>query len=312
MMPQAVRYDEFGTIDVLYLADVPDAEAGEGRVRIAVKAAGLNLFDMKARSGMVPFATPNFPRGIGSDFAGVVDQLGGGSSSSYHDGTPVRVGDEVLGWVDTGALRTQLVVAARRLARKPAPLSWEPAGSLASPGFTADAAITALGIGPGDTVLVSAAAGGVGTLYCQLARDRGATVIGTAGQRNHDFLRSLGVIPVLYGEGLADRVRAVAPDGITAVQDNFGRETIEAGLELGVPAARICSIADQAAVAELGVMSLGSYTRSAATLETLADDVATGKLALPVEHVFPLGQFADAFRLLESRHLRGKIAISLA
>lgn len=308
-MPQAVRYDEFGASDVLYLADVPELDAGDDRVRVAVKAVGLNPFDMKARAGMIYFADPKFPRGIGSDFTGIVDQVG--NASAYHDGTPVRAGDEVLGWVGTDSLREQLVAKSSNLARKPAALSWELAGSLATPAFTADAAVATLDIGADDTVLVSAAAGGVGTLYCQLARDRGATVIGTASQDNHDFLRSLGVIPVLYGDGLADRVRKVAPGGISAVQDNFGRETIDTGLELGVPSTRICSIVDQAAVAELGILGLAPYTRSAARLEALADDMASGRLVLAIERVFPLAEVADAFTVLESRHLRGKVVIRL-
>ncbi|TQL48412.1 NADPH:quinone reductase-like Zn-dependent oxidoreductase [Homoserinimonas aerilata] len=308
-MPQAVRYDEFGPRDVLYIAEEARTEPGTGEVSIAVQAVGLNPFDMKARMGVIPFADPGFPRGICSDFAGVVDAAG--ADARYFDGTAITIGDEVLGWGD-GTLREQLLVTAGHIVKKPEGVPWEVAGSLTTPGLTAQASIDTLDIGAGDTVLVSAAAGAVGILYSQLAIARGATVVGTASERNHELLRSLGVIPVTYGDGLVERVRAAAPDGVTAAQDNFGRETIDAALALGLPPQRICGIVDHAATAELGLASPGRYVRSPATLLRLAEACRSGDLMLPVQKVFGLDGLDAAFELLEGRHLSGKVVIAMA
>lgn len=306
-MPHAVQFTKFGGPEVLHLVDVPDKHPSAGEVRLRVKAVGLNPFDSKRRSGLAPMQVL-FPAGSCSDLAGIVDEVGEGAS--YVDGTPVAVGDEVLGWSsDYHGLAEQAVVPASHVTLRPAALAWEQAGGLMTAGLTADAAITTLDIGAADTVLLSAAAGAVGQLYAQLAVQRGAAVIGTASVANHEFLRSLGAIPVAYGPGLADRVRTAAPTAITAVQDNVGRETIDAGLELGVPANRICSIVDHTAVAELGLASPGRYERSAATLGRLAASVADGTLQLAIQRVFPVTEYREAFGLLETRHLRGKVVV---
>ncbi len=305
-MQRAIQFDRTGGPEVLYVAEVPRPRAEAGGLVVEVRAVGINPFDSKARAGAFPIDDP-FPRTLGTNFAGVVAEVG--ADAAYWDGAPVAVGDQVLGW-EMGTLRELLAVPASQVARKPADLPFDVAGALCTPALTAHAAIGVLNPGPGDTVLVSAAAGAVGILYCQLALEAGARVIGTAGPANHARLRALGVEPVEYGPGLADRVRALAPEGITAVQDNYGREAVDAGLELGLPPGRICAIADHAAVAELGLASPGRYERRADVLERLAARVAAGELVLPVQDVFPLDRAADAFALLDTRHLSGKIVVA--
>ena len=306
-MPRAVVFDEFGGIDVLHLAEVDSLVPGLGQVAVCVKAAGLNPFDYKLRMGVTPMPV-EFPRCTGSDFSGVVTEVG--PDALYFDGTPVAVGDEVLGSSEVGSLREQAVVSAGAIVRKPDLMSFELAGGLAVVCFTAQACMDLMKPKAGDTVIVGAAAGAVGMIFAQLAIDAGARVIGTASQANHDFLRSLGVEPVPYGPGLVDRLRALTPDGITFVQDNWGREFIDVALELGVAPNKICTIVDHAATAELGLSNPGRYDRPASTLAALASRIATGDIVLPIERVFPLDDFADAFRLLEGRHLRGKIIVT--
>jgi NADPH:quinone reductase-like Zn-dependent oxidoreductase len=305
-MPKAVQYERFGDPSVLEVVEVPEVHASEDRVRVVVRAAGLNPFDFKMRSGLVPIADPKFPRGIGGDFAGVVDEVGEGAV--YFDGDPVRVGDEVLGWGDR-VMREQLVVPATNLARRPPALAWEAAGGLSIAAQTANAAVDTLDIHDGDLVLESAAAGSVGFFSSQLAMLRGARVIGTSSEANFALLESAGIIPVAYGPGLAVRVRAVAPGPVTAVQDNYGREAIDAGIELGVPKGRITTIVDRAAAQELGLAPFGPYERSAEVLQHYAGLVADGTIRMPIEATFPLDGVRDAFALLESRHLGGKVIL---
>ena len=248
-----------------------------------------------------------FPRVVGSDFAGVVTAVG--DASVYVDGTPVRVGDEVLGWIESGSWREQAVVSASCITPKPANLSWELAGGLSVAGQTAQACIDLMQPKAGDTVVVGAAAGAVGVIFCQLAVAAGARVIGTASEANHAFLREIGVEPVTYGPGLADRLRALTPDGITFVQDNWGREFIDVALEIRVPATKVCTIVDHGATAELGLANPGRYERSAAKLGRLVQKVAAGEIVLPIERTFALNQYREAFELLEARHVRGKIVL---
>jgi NADPH:quinone reductase-like Zn-dependent oxidoreductase len=242
------------------------------------------------------------------DFAGVVEEVGDGAS--YADGSPVAVGDEVFGWADGGTAREQLLVPASNLTLKPANVSWEVAGSITTIVQTAHFSLEALDIGAADTVLVSAAAGSVGFVYSQLAIARGARVIGTSSEANFARLASIGVTPTAYGPGLVDRVRALAPQAITAVQDNFGRETIDAGFELGLAAGRICTIVDHAAVVELGLASPGRYVKSAALNATYVSMIADGTLTIPVQAVYPLSSIREAFEILEQRHVSGKIVVT--
>ncbi|MFE0678542.1 NADP-dependent oxidoreductase [Streptomyces sp. NPDC058867] len=301
----AVLHDRTGGPDVLYVAPVPAPEPAAGEVLIAVRAVGVNPFDAKVRAGIIPNPAP-FPRGLGCDVAGTV--VAAAEGTTYFDDTPVLVGDEVLGF-GTGTLAELVAVPAGQLVLKPLDLPWEVAGALATPALAADASYAVLRPALGDTVFVSAAAGAVGFLYSQMALDRGARVIGSASEVNHERLRAAGVEPVAYGPGLADRLRAMAPNGLTFVQDNAGGETLDVALELGVAAERICEIVDHAAVERLGLAGPGRYERSPAVLDRLARLAADGKLSLPVQQVFPLTEVAAAFRLLETRHLSGKVVV---
>lgn len=300
-MSRVVEYDQFGGPEVLRLREREAGEPAPGWVRVRVRAVGLNPFDAKARSGTIPFIAPDFPRGLGGDFAGVVDAVAANEVFA--------IGDEVLGWADSGALADQVIVPIDALTIKPPSVSWEVAASLSTPAQTAHHCLEVLDIGAHDTVLVSAAAGAVGMVYAQRAIARGAIVIGTASPANASRLRSIGVIPTPYGAGLADRVRALAPQGITAVQDNAGHETVSVGLELGLAPNRICTIVDHAAVAELGLASPGRYAKSAALLAEYAALVAQGALRIDIEARYPLAQVSDAFVALETGHRSGKIVV---
>lgn len=306
-MPKALLYDAFGGIDVLYLGDVPRAELQPGQVRIAVRAAALNPFDFKMRSGVVPMPA-TFPHGVGNDFAGLVIEVGDGST--YYTGEYIVQGDEVLGFADQNAIAEEIVVGDHQLAPKPENLTWSVAGGLAVSGLTADACITALDINASDVVGVSAAAGSVGQVFCQLALAREATVVGSASTANQSFLRSLGVTPVDYSGDLVAQFETAAPSGLTKFQDNFGRPAIDVALGLGIPAQNVCSIVDHAAVAELGLATPGRYERSASKLFELAELIATEQLSLSIEAEFSLGRYRQAFELLESRHVRGKVVIT--
>ena len=233
-MAKAVRFDRYGGIDVLYLADVEVPHPPAGEVTVAVRAAGVNPGEAAIRQGYLDSMYPStFPSGEGSDLAGVVTELGDGVDAW-------AVGDEVLGWTDRRASHAEYVtVPDSYLIRKPRGLSWEVAGSLYVVGVTAYAAVRAVGAGPGDTVVVSAAAGGVGSITVQLLKVRGAEVIGIASAANHQWLTSRGVTPVAYGDDLAERIRALAPTGVDAFIDTFGEEYVRLAIELGVERDRI-------------------------------------------------------------------------
>lgn len=301
-MSRAISYSSYGGPEVLAVVERPEPHAGEGQVRVAVRAAGLNPFDVKVRrGGYLPRHT--LPSLQGSEFAGIVDELGSGV-------TAWKVGDEVLGWIGRGAQAEHVVVAATSLAAKPAGLDWATAGGIGLVGNTAKRATDSLSLGPGDTVLVSGAAGGVGLLSAQFAKRTGATVIGTASERNHDFLRSLGVVPVSYGPGMTDRLCAAAPQGYTAVLDNVGGETIDAALELGVAPERINTIADGDAAARHGLSSVGGGGKTSAELAELAQLAADGELVLPIRASYPASQVAAAYTELESGHGLGKVVLT--
>ena len=242
-MSRAVIYETFGGPEVLELREVPEPHAGPGEVRVRVAAAGLNPMDWGL--ALLPEVAARFgitvPSGFGYDFAGVVDEVGGGA-------TGFAVGDRVYGGALGRAVADFVVVktppeAPDALSHTPEGISDEVASTLPVAGRTAAAALEAIDLRSGDTVLVGGAAGGVGVFAVQLAKLAGATVIGTASESTFEFLRQLGAEPVAYGAGLADRVRTLAPDGVTAATDLFGTETVEAALALGVPPERISTIA---------------------------------------------------------------------
>ena len=301
-MSRAVSYSGYGAPEVLEVVEVPDEHAGPGQLRIAVRAAGLNPFDVKVRRGLLPKHT--LPSLQGSEFAGVVDQVGDGV-------TEWHTGDEVLGWIGRGAQAEQVVVPATSVAAKPEGLDWATASGLGLVGNTAKRATDSLSLGPDDTVLVSGAAGGVGLLSAQLAKRTGATVIGTASERNHDFLRGLGIVPVSYGSGMPDRLRDAAPQGFTAVLDNVGGEVIDVALALGVAAERINTIADSAAAARHGLGSVGGGGKTAAELAELAGLVAAGALVLPIRASYPMAEVRAAYEDLETGHGLGKVVLTI-
>jgi NADPH:quinone reductase-like Zn-dependent oxidoreductase len=223
---QAMTISTFGSPDVLRLVDVDDPQAGAGQVRVRAKTAGVQPIDTRVRRGWAPTgAAVSLPQILGNEFSGIVDEVGEGV-------TGVSVGDEGLGFATMGCYAELVVVGADQVAAKPRDMPWEVAGGLSGAGQAAHNALKVLGVGNGNTVLIHAAAGGVGTVAVQLARDWGATVIGTASAGNHDYLRSLGAIPVTYGDGLVDQVRALAPDGVDAALDAAGADALRASLEL--------------------------------------------------------------------------------
>ncbi len=302
---KAVRFDEYGGVDVLTVAEVPRPVPGPGQVLVAVKAAGINPGEAKVREGFLHSRWPaTFPSGQGSDLAGTVAEAG-------PDVTGVAAGDEVIGWVDTRSSQAgYAVVEAANLTPKPAGVPWEAAGALPVAGFTAWAAVRAVGVQPGDTLVVSGAAGGVGALTVQLARRAGATVIGLASPANHAWLEAHGVLPVAYGDGVADRIRQAAPKA-DAFIDTYGGDYVELALDdLGVAPSRVDSIVRFDAVEKYGIKAEGNAAgASAATLGELASLIAAGELEVPIAATYPLDQVREAYRRLESGHLRGKIVL---
>lgn len=301
---KAVRFAAYGGVDVLDVVDVPVPEPAAGQALVQVRAAGINPGEAKIRRGLLHSRWPaTFPSGQGSDFAGVVAQAGPGVST-------FAPGDEVIGFTDDRASHAEYVaVAAGHLARKPAAVPWEVAGSLPVAGCTAYAAVRAVALEPGDTVVVAGAAGGVGSIAVQLARLAGATVVGLAGESHHDWLRSAGVIPVTYGDGVTERIRAAA-DNTDAFIDTVGAGYVRLALDLGVSPDRVDTIADFAAAQQFGVKAEGNAAgASAGVLAELARLVAAGRLEVPIAATFPLDAVRDAYRLLERGHTRGKIVL---
>jgi len=304
-MSRAVRYDNYGDVDVLNVVEVDDPAPGPGQLLVRVKAAGINPGEAKIRDGMLAERFPStFPSGQGSDLAGVVEQIGEGVDD-------FAVGDEVIGFTDERASQAELVVIpAENATRKPAGVSWEVAGGLFVVGATAWASVRAVAVSSGDTVVVSGAAGGVGVIAVQLARRAGATVIGLASERHHEWLRAHGVVPVVYGDGVGDRIREAAPGGVDAFLDMVGGGYVELALELGVSPERINTIADFAAIEKHGVKSEGNAVgASAATLAELAALIDAGELDVPIAATYPLDQVRDAYRELADNHTRGKIVL---
>ncbi|WP_269856802.1 NADP-dependent oxidoreductase [Streptomyces sp. RPT161] len=304
-MPKAVRFTEYGGIDVLEVVDVERPSPGRGQVLVKVVAAGINPGEAKIREGLLHDRWPaTFPSGQGSDFAGTVEEVGEG----VEDLAP---GDEVIGFTNRRASHAEYVLAdATDLIHRPAGVTWEQGGALFVAGTTAYAAVRAVDLAPGDTVVVSGAAGGVGSLVVQLARQAGATVIGLASERNHAWLTDRGAIPVSYGEGVADRIRAASGGRVDAFIDTFGDGYIELALELGVRPDRIDTIIDFAGAEKHGVKAEGSAAAaSAEVLKELAALIDQGKLEIPIAKVFPLDDVRDAYRELEQQHTRGKIVL---
>jgi NADPH2:quinone reductase len=303
---RAVRFDHYGDRDVLYIADVEIPVPSAGEVVVAVRAAALNPGEAAIRAGALEQRFPaTFPSGEGSDLAGVVSAVGEGVSE-------FTVGDDVLGWSERRSSQAEYVaVPVTQLIRKPPGLSWEVAGSLYVVGCTAFVAVRAVDVSPGDTVAVSAAAGGVGTVVVQLLRTRGASVLGIASEPNHEWLVAHGVIPVAYGEGLADRLRVAAPKGrIDAFIDLFGPDYVQLAVDLGIAKDRVETIISFEKAYELGTKAQGSADGSTTeVLSAMAELVASGDIEIPIAATYPLEKVREAYAELEKRHTRGKIVL---
>jgi NADPH:quinone reductase-like Zn-dependent oxidoreductase len=304
-MSRAVRFERYGGIDVLQVAEAPTPVPESGEVLVHVKAAGINPGEAKIREGLHHEHWPaTFPSGQGSDLAGVIEQLGDGVDS-------LSVGDEVLGFSDRRSSQAEhVVVPAEQLTARPAGVSWEAAGSLFVAGTTAYAAVRAVAASPGDTVVVAGAAGGVGSLTVQLARLAGATVIGLASESNHAWLQGHGVVPVTYGDGVADRVREAADGPVHAFIDTIGGDYVGLALGLGIARERIDTIVDFAAAAREGVKAEGTAAAASAdVLAELAGLIDAGRLEVPIARVYPLEDVRAAFTELAEGHTRGKIVL---
>lgn len=308
LMTKAISFSEFGSADVLQLGDVELQEPGPGQVRIAVRAAGVNSLDNNIRAGYMTQIFPvTFPHVPGLEATGVVEALGEGV-------TGLAVGDEVFGLVVSGGYAEQALAVADLLTLKPASLSWEDAAALSVAGETSYRALELLDLQPGETLLVHGAAGAVGGVAVQLAVSRGVKVIGTASEAKHEHLRSLGAIPVAYGDGLVERVRALAPDGVDAAFDAAGRDGITTSIELTGGTSRVVTVADAQGAGQHGVrFSAGTpadYRGKPAFEEELAL-IEAGKLRLPIHRVYPLAEAADAQRESEGGHATGKIVLTV-
>jgi NADPH:quinone reductase len=304
-MARAVRFDRYGGRDVLYIADVAVPEPAVGEVVVEVRAAGINPGEVAIREGALHARFPaTFPSGEGSDLAGVVSSVGQGV-------TEFAVGDEVLGWSWSRSSHAEYVsVPVGQLIDKPAELSWEVAGSLYVVGCTAYAAVRAVDAAQGDTVAVSGAAGGVGTVVVQLLRARGATVFGIASLPHHDWLVAHGVIPISYGDALTEHLRAAAPNGIDAFIDLFGPQYVQLAVDLGVAPNRVETIISREKAQELGTKAEGSGDASTTdVLSKMADLVASGQIEFPIAATYKLDDVRDAFAELEQRHTHGKIVL---
>ena len=303
-MARAVRFDHYGGRDVLYIAEVDIPTPAEGHVVVAVRAAGINPGEAAIRAGAFEKQWPaTFPSGQGTDFAGVVEAVGAGV-------TKWRPGDEVVGFTNERASHAELVVVPEgQVTARPSNVPWEQAGALFVAGTTAYAAVHAVSLRAGHTLVVSGAAGGVGSLVVQLATGAGATVIGLASAGNHGWLRDHGITPVAYGEGTAARIRKLGGK-VDAFIDTFGHGYVDLAIELGVSPQRINTIADFPAIERLGVH--GDGTGSVSSVETLleiAGLVADGELEIPIERTYPLAEVQEAYRELAKRTTRGKIVL---
>jgi NADPH:quinone reductase-like Zn-dependent oxidoreductase len=306
-MPKAVQLDAYGGVDHLRIVDVAKPEPKSGEVIVRVVAAGTNPGEISIREGHIHSRYPmEFPFGQGTDFAGRVDSVGAGV-------TAFAPGDEVLGWSERRSAQAEYVAGLEtQLIPKPRALDWFRSGSLFVVAATAVAAVRAVALKPGDAVAIAGAAGGVGSLAIQLARRTGARVIGIASDESADFLRSVGVEPLAYGDGLADRLRALVPTGIDAFIDLFGGGYVEMAVTLGVARERIDTIIDFAAAQQFGVKSDGSSAASTReTLATVANLVAWGEIVMPLTAIYPFAMVRDAYVELARRKTHGKIVLAL-
>ncbi|WP_305787890.1 NADP-dependent oxidoreductase [Symbioplanes lichenis] len=309
-MSRAVQFVEsFGGPEKLVVREVPEPQAGPGQLRVRVTAAGLNPMDWFMTSDAETAARfgLSLPCGFGTDYAGVVDRIGAGV-------TGFAPGDRVFGGAVSRAVADHVIVdgagsiaAGGAVHRTPEGVPDRIAATLTIAGSTAAAAVAVVLPGPGDTVLVGGAGGGVGVFAVQLARLAGARVIGTGSAASADALRALGADPVTYGDGLADRVRALAPEGVTAALDLHGTDTVQVARELGVPDKRISTIAAQVE----GITAANGAQAAPGALDEIAALIAAGRLRVPVAATYPVEQIRAAAERQAGRHVHGKIVIDL-
>jgi NADPH:quinone reductase-like Zn-dependent oxidoreductase len=288
---RAIKFESFGGPEVLRAVEVPEPHAGANQIRVAVKAVGINPIDWKFRQGMM---RGDLPRRTGLEVAGVVDELGEGI-------TDVSIGDGVFGSVEGGNGAADFALLEHYA---PIPPSLDFAGAAAR-------TLDLLDVGDGQTLLVNGAAGAVGISTVQLARERGAKVIGTASPANHDYLRSFGAEATTYGEGLVERVRELAPDGVDRAIDDAGGGALPALVELAGGPEHVITIADYQGAQETGVRMTGgaSSKRAWYALDEVGGLIEAGRFSLPVAQTFPLEQIAEAHRLSEGSHVRGKLVL---
>lgn len=297
---RAIQFDTFGGPEVLASVEVPEPHAVAGRIRVAVRAVGVNPVDWKFRQGMMG---GDLPRGTGLEVAGVVDEVGEGV-------TDVNPGDAVFGSVEGGNGAADFALL-EHYARIPPPLDFAGAAGLTVAVETAARTLDLLDVNAGQTVLINGAAGAVGIGTVQLARERGAKVIGTASTANHDYLRSFGAEPTTYGEGLVQRVLDLAPDGVDRAIDDAGGGALPALVELTGGPEHVVTIADYRGAQETGVRMTGGADSKRAwyALDEIGELIEAGRFSLPVARTLPLEQIAEAHRLSESGHVRGKLVL---
>ncbi|GIF20924.1 NADPH:quinone reductase-like Zn-dependent oxidoreductase [Actinoplanes tereljensis] len=303
-MPQAYAFTALGGPEVESFLDVPKPSPGPGQVLIKVRAAGVNPVDWKKRTGYRPQGAPepSVPAVFGGEAAGVVEQVGPGV-------TDFRPGDEVFGQTVAGGYAEYALLPAQLTARRPSVVSFEDAATLPIAAATAHDALVQLDLPPGSTLLIIGVGGGVGVGAAQIARLHEINVIGTASAAKKDFVELLEAVPVEYGEGVADRVRAAAPEGIDAILDLIGGPELEELAELLDDRTKLVSAADRATVARLGGAPV-ERARTRAVLEQVATWVADGVLNPRVVEVFTLAEARQALRRVEDGHARGKVVIT--
>jgi NADPH:quinone reductase-like Zn-dependent oxidoreductase len=300
-MMKAARFSQFGGPEVLEIVDLPDPHPGPGQIRVAVRAAGVNPTDCKVRQGLMG---GELPQTTGRELAGVVDEVGEGV-------TDVAVGDRVFGFSDdddgAGAAERALL---SYYAPIPPSLGFVEAAGLPVAVETATRSLDALGVRAGSTLLINGATGGIGSTAVQLAVARGARVIGTASPANHDYLRSLGAEPVAYGEGLIERVRALAPGGVDLALDIAGSGVLPELIELAGGPGHVVTITDFSGAHQYGVrFSRGDDGRAVHAIADIGELIESGRFSLPVAQTFPLAEIAEAHRVSEDGHVRGKLVL---
>ena len=306
LVNHAVRYDHFGHTDVLYIAELPKPSARTGEVLVKVKTAGINPIEAKIREGELEKDYPStFPSGQGIDFAGIVESVGAEVDQFV-------VGDEVIGFtMRRNGQAEYVVVNADQLTLRPANVPWEEAGGLFVVGTTAFATVEAVSLKIGDVVIVSGAAGRVGSVAVQIAKKQGAIVIGIAGESNHQWLKDHGVIPVAYDGNIEENLNAALNGRIAdAFIDTAGKGYVDIAVKIGIHPDRIDTIVDYEAAAKYKAKTKGNMAAAnAKVLGTLADMINNGELEIPIAKTYPLNQVQEAYHELEQHHSHGKIIL---